>query len=60
MKNNIIFTNTFHNAVLDKPLPASNGEFQIYSTAESGLVMAGRGSSFDMVITNKNGADTIS
>jgi hypothetical protein len=38
---------------------ASNGEFQIYSTAESGLVMAGRGSSFDMVITNKNGADTI-
>ena len=37
----------------------SNGEFQIYSTAESGLVMAGRGSSFDMVITNKNGADTI-
>lgn len=24
MKNNIVFTNTFHNAVLDKPLPASN------------------------------------
>jgi len=38
---------------------ANNGEFQIYATAESGLVMAGRGFSFDMVITNKNGADTI-
>jgi hypothetical protein len=36
---------------------ANNGEFQIYATALSGMVMAGRGSSTDMVITNKNGSD---
>ena len=36
---------------------ANNGEFQIYATAANGMIMAGRGSSTDMVITNKNGAD---
>jgi hypothetical protein len=34
-----------------------NGEFQIYGTALDGMIMAGRGSSNDMVITNKNGSD---
>ena len=38
---------------------ANNGEFQIYATAVSGIVIAGRGSSTDMVITNKNGSDVI-
>jgi hypothetical protein len=36
---------------------ANNGEFQIYATAADGMIMAGRGSNYDMVITNKNGAD---
>ena len=36
---------------------ANNGEFQIYGTALDGIIMAGRGSSNDMVITNKNGSD---
>jgi hypothetical protein len=36
---------------------ANNGEFQIYATASNGIIMAGRGSSTDMVITNKNGSD---
>jgi hypothetical protein len=36
---------------------ANNGEFQIYATAANGMIMAGRGSSTDMVITNKNGSD---
>ena len=36
---------------------ANNGEFQIYATASDGMIMAGRGSSNDMVITNKNGSD---
>jgi hypothetical protein len=36
---------------------ANNGEFQIYATATDGMIMAGRGSSNDMVITNKNGND---
>jgi hypothetical protein len=36
---------------------ANNGEFQIYATASDGMIMAGRGSSNDMVITNKNGND---
>lgn len=36
---------------------ANNGEFQIYATALDGIVMAGRGSSNDMVITNKSGSD---
>lgn len=36
---------------------ANNGEFQIYATAASGMIMAGRGSSNDMVITNKDGSD---
>jgi hypothetical protein len=35
----------------------NNGEFQIYATALDGMIMAGRGSSNDMVITNKNGSD---
>jgi len=35
----------------------NNGEFQIYATASNGMIMAGRGSSTDMVITNKNGSD---
>jgi hypothetical protein len=36
---------------------ANNGEFQIYATALDGMVMAGRGSTNDMVITNKSGSD---
>lgn len=36
---------------------ANNGEFQIYATSADGMIIAGRGSSNDMVITNKNGAD---
>ena len=36
---------------------ANNGEFQIYATAADGMIMAGRGSSNDMTITNKNGSD---
>ena len=36
---------------------ANNGEFQIYATVLDGMIMAGRGSSHDMVITNKNGND---
>ena len=36
---------------------ANNGEFQIYATALDGMIMAGRGSTNDMVITNKNGND---
>ncbi len=36
---------------------ANNGEFQIYATSADGMIMAGRGSNNDMVITNKNGAD---
>jgi hypothetical protein len=35
----------------------NNGEFQIYATALDGMIMAGRGSSNDMVITNKSGSD---
>ena len=38
---------------------ANNGEFQIYATALDGMVMAGRGSTNDMVITNKNGSDVL-
>lgn len=38
---------------------ASNGEFQMYAEATAGLVIAGRGATYDMVIANKNGADTI-
>jgi hypothetical protein len=36
---------------------ANNGEFQIYATAADGMIMAGRGSTHDMVITNKSGQD---
>jgi hypothetical protein len=36
---------------------ANNGEFQIYATAVDGMVMSGRGSSYDMIITNKSGSD---
>jgi hypothetical protein len=35
----------------------NNGEFQIYATELDGIIMAGRGSSHDMVITNKSGSD---
>jgi hypothetical protein len=38
---------------------ANNGEFQIYATALDGMVMAGRGSTNDMVITNKSGSDVL-
>jgi hypothetical protein len=38
---------------------ANNGEFQIYATALDGMIMAGRGSTNDMVITNKNGNDVL-
>lgn len=38
---------------------ANDGEFQIYSDAGAGLVMAGRGVTYDMVITNKGGSDVI-
>ena len=37
---------------------ANNGEFQMYSSANFGLVMAGRGAIYDLIITNKNGGDT--
>ena len=36
---------------------ANNGEFQIYATVADGMIMAGRGSTHDMVITNKSGSD---
>ena len=37
---------------------ANNGEFQIYANSTGGMILAGRGSTYDMVITNKNGAET--
>ena len=37
----------------------NNGEFQIYAYSTAGIVIAGRGSTYDMVIANKNGNDVI-
>jgi hypothetical protein len=38
---------------------ANNGEFQIYGTATDGMLIAGRGSTNDLVLLNKNGSDVL-
>ena len=38
---------------------ANNGEFQIYGTATDGMLIAGRGSTNDLVLLNKNGGDVL-
>jgi hypothetical protein len=38
---------------------ANNGEFQIYASTTQGIIIAGRGSTNDLLITNKIGSDVI-